>query len=65
MEIINISLYLLGKIQTKKDFELDTPEKFTYLNWRKWDKSSENFLYEKLNLRLVPLSYVIRSYEVP
>ena len=46
-------------------FEVDTPEKFTYSNWRKWDKSVENYLYMKFNLRGVPLIYVIMRYEIP
>ena len=43
----------------KKVLELDTPDKITYPNWYKWDKSVENYLSTKFNLRGVPLSYDI------
>ena len=49
----------------KKDFELDTPEKFTYSSWHKWDKSVYKYLSTKFNLWIVPLRYVISRDEVP
>ena len=49
----------------KKEFDLDTPEKFTYSKWRKWEKWVEKYISANFNLIGVPLSYVISRYEVP
>ena len=51
--------------KTKKDFELGTPEKFTYSKWRKWDTLVEKYLPAKFNIRGVPLIYVTRKDKVP
>ena len=49
----------------KKEFDLDTPEKFTYSKWRKWGKWVEQYISANFNLIGVPLRYVISRYEVP
>ena len=56
---------VVEEAKLKKEFELDTPEKFTYSNWRKQEKSIDNDLSTKFNLRGVPLIYVIMRDEVP
>ena len=38
----------------KKEFNIVSPGNFVYIEWRKWEKSVENFLSEKFNLRRIP-----------
>ena len=49
----------------KKEFDIESPGKFVYVEWRKWDKTVENFLSAKFNLRGIPLAYVIRKDDAP
>ena len=49
----------------KKEFEIESPGKFFYAEWRKWEKSVDTFLYEKFNLRGILLEYVIRKDYAP
>ena len=51
--------------KTKKEFELDTPEKFTYPNCRKWDKWVDNYISARFNPIGASLSYVIRRWKFP
>ena len=41
---------VLEATKMKKGVELDTPEKFTYSNWRKQDNLVENYLSADFNL---------------
>ena len=43
----------------KKEFEIDSPGKLVYAEWRKWNKAVENFFSTKFNLTGTPLAYVI------
>ena len=48
-----------------KEFKIESPGKFVYAEWHKWDKAADNFLSEKFNLIGTPLSYVVRKDDVP
>ena len=49
----------------KEEFDIKYPGKFVYADWRKCDKSVENFLSAKFNLRGIPLAYFIRKDDAP
>ena len=49
----------------KKEFNISSPEKFVYTEWRKWDKEVKYLLSAKSNLRGISLEYVIRKDGAP
>ena len=48
-----------------KEFNIVYPGKFVCTEWRKCDKSVDNFFSSKLNIRGIPLEYVISKDDVP
>ena len=49
----------------KKEFNIESSEKFVYAEWHKWDKEVEHLLSEKLNLRVIHFAYFIRKEDTP
>ena len=52
-------------LKLKKEFGIESSGKFVYTECRKWDKAVENFLFANINLRGIPLAYVIRKDDYP
>ena len=54
---------VVGVEKLKKEFKIAPPGKFVYAEWRKCDKAVDNLISEMLNLRGIPLAYIIKKYD--